>query len=429
MAVPLNVTQIPPFDPNGETTDISRRWRKWIRNFERMANAAGCQDLTQKRDLLLHAAGDAVQDIFDTFGVTDSTYEDTQKKLDTHFSPYENIPFNRHVFRQCDQREGESIIQFVTRLRELANACKFGDSATDFIRDQVIDKCKSRYLRTKLLAEKRLTLDRLLEIAQAKEASEHQANKITSSDRCETAYRIQQAYNRPSTGDTARKFGKSRSMTASYDPQHARTQNQRPQCTRCGLVGHTGDKCRCTKGKQCYTCGGSNHFAVMCRSENKQQKNPNRPRQRQVNPVKNPNYATNMVNGPPYVQQLLDTSDTSNTDNSESEDDLYVFTLTSEPTPPNTLTACYITALIEDEPINMLVDSGSSCNIVNTDIATRLRDRGAQFQKRRHTIYPYGSPPLVAKQTIVADIRLSTGEAIPAEFLVIHGNGPPCWEK
>ena len=129
-----------------------------------------------------------VQDIFDTLTNTGETYSSAKKSLADHFAPEENIPFSRHLFRQEKQRDGETISQFVTRLRQLAEACDFKENTNDFIRDQVIDKCNSKRLRTKLLAAKDLTLAKLLDIAQAKEASERQATQITKDRQDKTYY-------------------------------------------------------------------------------------------------------------------------------------------------------------------------------------------------------------------------------------------------
>ena len=161
------------------TGSVYQGWENWLKRFGRYAAAAGCADPTQKRDLFLHSAGPEVQDIFDVLTDTGDTYESAEAKLTEYFKPQQNIPYNRHIFRQERQQEGELIAQFFTRLRQLAISCHFGDKSDDFIHDQVIDKCASKHLRTKLLAEKDLKLTRILELAQAKEASEQHSAEMT----------------------------------------------------------------------------------------------------------------------------------------------------------------------------------------------------------------------------------------------------------
>jgi hypothetical protein len=116
MAVPLNVTQVSTFDPHGDPSTVKRRWERWLRGFEIMANAAGCTHDAQRRDLLLHSAGEDVQDIFETLTDTGEDCKTAKDKLTVHFSINENVPYNRHVFRQCEQKEGQPVVQFVTRL-------------------------------------------------------------------------------------------------------------------------------------------------------------------------------------------------------------------------------------------------------------------------------------------------------------------------
>ena len=168
MAIPINVSQIPTFDPHTEPSTTTERWHKWLRSFERVASAAGSSNGGQKRNLLLHTAGEAVQDIFDTLANTGTTY--TQAK--TQFTPKANAPFNKHVFHRAEQRQGETVAQFVNRLRQFAVSCEYGDNVDEYTRDQLIDKCRSDQFRIKLLAEgKDLTLDRTLEVAQTRESS------------------------------------------------------------------------------------------------------------------------------------------------------------------------------------------------------------------------------------------------------------------
>lgn len=45
----------------------SVRWKKWLQRFENVIIALDIKDDTRKRAMLLHYAGEGVQDIFDTF--------------------------------------------------------------------------------------------------------------------------------------------------------------------------------------------------------------------------------------------------------------------------------------------------------------------------------------------------------------------------
>ena len=83
-----------------------------------------------------------------------------------------------------------------------------------------------------------------------------------------------------------------------------------------------------------------------------------------------------------------------------------------------------LTLLIEEEPISMLIDSGASCNIINSATARKLQQQGVEFDKCHRTIHPYGSNPIIAKQCVTANIQIAGCNPISAEFLVIHGSQP-----
>ena len=54
------------FDTIGDPHGISQRWKKWKRTFKLYLTEKGVTDDAQKRDLLLHAAGVDVQEIYFT---------------------------------------------------------------------------------------------------------------------------------------------------------------------------------------------------------------------------------------------------------------------------------------------------------------------------------------------------------------------------
>ena len=112
-------------------------------------------------------------------GDGENIYSVTQKQLSDYFMPQENMPYERHLFRNMTQNSDETVDQYITRLRQRVEFCKFGDQANEQIRDQVMEKCVSHHLRRKLLEKGQdLTLDQLRTIARAFESSEKQAQSI-----------------------------------------------------------------------------------------------------------------------------------------------------------------------------------------------------------------------------------------------------------
>ena len=147
-----DVAGIPNFNVS-DVTGMGERWKRWLRAFELYAAGKGVTDADQKYALLLHTAGMDVQDIFFTLpaGAGDDDYEKAVSALNTYFKPQANTAVERSFFRNTEQLPNETIEQYITRLRQRAETCEFGNNAAldERIRDQVIDKCLNHNLRRK----------------------------------------------------------------------------------------------------------------------------------------------------------------------------------------------------------------------------------------------------------------------------------------
>ena len=116
-------------------------------------------------------------------GGSDS-YQKAKATLNKYSKPQANVPYERLCFRETNVANETAVEQFVTRLRQRAQTCEFGDAATvdEQIRNQEISKCLSHELLRKLLQRGRnLTLPQLTEIARSMEESEKQARSIGGS--------------------------------------------------------------------------------------------------------------------------------------------------------------------------------------------------------------------------------------------------------
>ena len=74
------------------------------------------------------------------------------------------------MFRTMVQQDGETVNQFIVKLRKESQNCNLTDSDIE-IRDQVIDKCRSSALSRKLLSKEDITLKKVQEVARVNGSS------------------------------------------------------------------------------------------------------------------------------------------------------------------------------------------------------------------------------------------------------------------
>jgi hypothetical protein len=225
----LQIPGIAQFDPKGDPNTISQRWEKWKNSFGYFINASAITDDNRKKPSLLHLMGSSSQEVFETLPNKGDTYDEAVKALDEYFSVKKNIPYERSIFHSAKQESHESIDQYVTRLRKLTLYCDYKASTEENIRDQVIGSCKSTKFRTKLLQEKDLTLEKLIEIGQSREAASHQSKQMEShSEQPEYLHSLSNRQNRPyyNQAESNRGRGNNRGINPSrYQSYPSRSQN------------------------------------------------------------------------------------------------------------------------------------------------------------------------------------------------------------
>ena len=122
MATGLDLSGIQQFSPYEDPTTLSNRCTVWLKRFERFVVAMDIKDTTGKRSLLLYLTDPDVEKIFETIpdNGKEKDYDVAATKLTGYFAPKKNIMYEIHLFRKAQQRQGETIDQFYTRLCQLA---------------------------------------------------------------------------------------------------------------------------------------------------------------------------------------------------------------------------------------------------------------------------------------------------------------------
>ena len=334
-----------------------------------------------KRALLLHYAGPAVDEIFDTVPETgeDKDYKAAVDALNTYFIPQANSAFEEYNFRQAKQQHGETIDAFHTRLRQLAQTCEFADIDKE-VKAQIIIGCLSQRLRRQALRDKPSLKD-LLTNARAQERSEAQATAVEKGVSPINSVKSEPRDTRKSTTDG--KHRESKFKHPNNTKNYKTTQPSTQQCRNCGgIFPHNGD-CP-AKGKECRACRKSGHFSNVCRSK------PKREEIRRVAPKPT------------------------------DEEPNYIFTVQNSHQ-HNTPPLCEVH--IVKEPVQAIIDSGASVNIIDESTYQKIRKHNQHnvLTTPQSKIYTYGSNmelPLLGMTTAKVRFHSTT---VNATFYVTKG--------
>ncbi|XP_057302733.1 uncharacterized protein LOC130636899 [Hydractinia symbiolongicarpus] len=141
-----NIPCVKPFIIEKTSVNLDKKWIVWKDDLELFLTARGITQEAQKKVLILHLKAGT------------DTYADVIQKLDTYFKPKKNITYERYLFKQTKPKDGESSVNYVTRLKRLGESCQYADLNTE-IKDHFIHTCTSSSLQKKLLREDTLTLE------------------------------------------------------------------------------------------------------------------------------------------------------------------------------------------------------------------------------------------------------------------------------
>lgn len=334
---------MPPFKLG---VDPRNDWEKWQRAFDRYLRANKIDNDEEKFDMLLVLGGLELQEYYDKVGkyevqqVAESgevvilQYDSAVTSLEKYFAPQLNKRFERHLFRAMKQEENEPFHEFIFRLQNQAKRSNFVD-ADDMVIDQVIEGCKSTELRKKLLTDD-TKLNDVMTLGKTVEEVQKQSKQ----------------YERPTSSAFERTVVQ---RVVEKHPEKNQSTESGRRCYNCNRPGHIAketNKCG-ARNVTCHSCGSKGHFQVCCR------------RRKRVD--------SQQWGGPPPKRTTLHAVFDDKTVTSKG-----MFAINHDKQLNEVL-------LLEvgGVTMNMLVDSGSPANIMNSETYMWLKHQGANILNER----------------------------------------------
>ena len=324
------------------------------------------------------------------------------------FYPPRNIIFDRYVLFSREQKKGETVEQFYSILKQLAENCDFENLEEVIIRDIFITNMLDDDIQRELLRDT-VVPERALSIAVNMEMGQYNQQRISSNNGATgNTVNLMQSFNRfRGAGARGNQSGRVAVNRASVG-----------QCRGCGQTWTTTHRQVCpAMAKKCNHCCLLNHFAKVCRENLNNAQNS-----RQYNRINNvetaettdqntsqENQNVNYIN---YNEQFISDYD--------SSDDNYVATVENVRSPPIALQNMTIT--IGNSDCHLLLDSCSSCTIINMSFAREIMYNCAQSQwseKKPLELKSFSNDIVKTRGTLKTPVRCNDWKIQKAKITVV----------
>ncbi|KAL5497071.1 hypothetical protein EMCRGX_G013467 [Ephydatia muelleri] len=228
----------------------------YIERLEQYFAANEIADNGKKRAILLSAWGAATYRLIRTLVSPskpgEKSFTEIVKLVSGHHNPKPSAIMQRFKFNCRIRGSNESVAEYVTSLRQLAEHCEYGQFLDDMLRDRIVCGINDAQTQRRLLGEAGLTLKGAFEIALAMESATKSCVELqsTSTQFLDTetqsisqpvpqpVHRLQGKPGTDKTGECFRCGGNHMATTC-----WART----VECNKCGKIGHIARVCRSNK--------------------------------------------------------------------------------------------------------------------------------------------------------------------------------------
>lgn len=161
-------------------------WPAWVQDFDDYRFASGLSERTGEAQVctLMYTMGRQARNIFRTFELSEEqskNHELVKKRFDAYFVATRNLVYESACFHRRHQAAGESVDQYVTALRTLADRCDYGEMKERMILDRFVVGLRDTKLSEALQMDAALNLETALSRTRTKEAVQQQQQELHSS--------------------------------------------------------------------------------------------------------------------------------------------------------------------------------------------------------------------------------------------------------
>lgn len=257
-------SQIPVPAPLRLSGNLAGDWKRFRGQWTNYARAVKLEDEDDARQaaIFLACIGSDAYELFETFQFDEDADRTKLTPIMTAFEAHcvgaINTVYERYVFYQRRQENGETFDAFLSDIRRLVKTCDFGAVEDSAIRDRIVMGIRDDATRKRLLQTRNVDLKGAIDICRASESATKQLRAMSKSENVH-ALRWTQSNNE-----------RSRPRSSSRNPaDRKRASTPGRRCKYCDRI-HVMSKTACPAfGKICNNCNRRNHFASVCKSKEK----------------------------------------------------------------------------------------------------------------------------------------------------------------
>ncbi|XP_049292920.1 uncharacterized protein K02A2.6-like isoform X1 [Anopheles funestus] len=424
------IVPLGPFNDKVDSHDLRREWEEWHRAFELILQMGKKKSQSRKLVSMLAMGGRGLQRIYYNLRAVPGEvvpkpikvpmmpteipeYDNAVKRLQHFFMGKRNERVDLEVFRSLRQLPEESFNTFMLRLRAQAARCEFSEREEKELLQQITIGAREEKVRDKAL-ENIMNLDEIIIYAMNREILLQQREKHKPFSAGTEVNSINPSRSRNRNFSSSRgieryqRYGRTRQDNLGNGRYYGASVHG---CKRCGSSRHFEDSRDCVaRNARCNNCGGHGHYARKCDNRVKQTN-------RFFGRDRNREYGREFSRGLKSNTNTVDVAVTSEEKDHIAKVEAINYNNDS------------VLCMIDDVPVEFIIDSGSSINAVTEEVWHKLISHKAKIFKRKYQcdrkFYAYAnSEPLMV--TAIFEALISVNPTKPtnyAEFFVIKGAG------